>query len=351
MIIDAHQDIAFARYALDRDFSLSAHQKRAAELARNPEQSSNICTVGLPDMLAGGIGLVIGSLYMAPARTAGAHTAYCFETPHQASRQALQEIGYYDALCRDASILPVRTRSELDLLLAARTSRPLVGLMIEMEGTDAIIEPGDVHDWARRGVRQIGLAWATANRYCGGNREPGPLTPEGAQLLHEMDAAGLILDVSHLAEESFWQALDVFHGPLVASHTGCRALVPGERQLSDDMIRAVAERDGMFGVVIYNRFLKSGWTPEQGKEAVTLADVVRHIDHIVAIAGDADNVGIGSDLDGGYGQEATPAEIDTIADLALLGPALAGAGYPTSAIDAILSGNWLRFLSQALPQS
>ena len=106
----------------------------------------------------------------------------------------------------------------------------------------------------------------------------------------------------------------------------------------------------MFGMVIYNRFLQSGWTPEQGKEAVTLADVVRHIDHIAALTGDVRNIGIGSDLDGGYGREATPAEIDTIADLQRLGPVLAGAGYSATAIDAILSGNWLRFLSTALPR-
>ncbi len=196
----------------------------------------------------------------------------------------------------------------------------------------------------------IGLTWATANRYAGSNKEPGPLTADGRLLLREMERARMILDTSHLAEEAFFQALRVFSGPVVASHANARALVPSPRHLSDLLIRAITERDGAIGVIPYNRFLKADWTPEQGKEAVTLADVVQHIDHICQVAGDAEHVGPGSDFDGGIGMEATPAGIDTVADLRLIGPALAAAGYSAAAVDNILGGNWLRFLRRNLPR-
>jgi membrane dipeptidase len=221
--------------------------------------------------------------------------------------------------------------------------------MLALEGADPILTPDDVWWWRQQGVRQVSLAWSYGSRYAGGNAAPGPLSEDGRRLLHEMERAGLILDVSHLAEESFWQALAIFHGPVVASHSNCRALVPGERHLTDDMIRALAERGGVIGAVLYNRFLQAGWQIDLGKEAVTLAAVARHIDHVCQIAGSDRCSGLGSDLDGGFGRECAPAEIDTVADLHKVGAALSAAGFTAPSVEAILGGNWLRLFSASLP--
>jgi membrane dipeptidase len=348
MIIDAHLDIAYNEWALGRDFFLPALDKRAREAGTNPAQKEDLCTVGVPDLQSAGVGLVIASIFTEPARSSDQRAGFVYTTPEEAEAQGTRQVECYRRICIDPRLMPITKRSDLDTLLQARTQRPLIGLMMEMEGADPILSPADVAVWWERGVRQVGLAWAYGSRYCGGNAQPGPLTPAGADLLHEMEDAGMILDVSHLAEQSFWQALAVFHGPIVASHANCRVLVPGERQLSDDMIKAIAERDGVIGVVLFNRFLKPGWTLEQGKQAVTLANVLQHIDHICQLAGNAQHVGIGSDLDGGFGTEATPAEIDTSADLRLLAPALIAAGY-RDAVDGIMGGNWLHFLQRSLP--
>lgn len=351
MIIDAHLDLAYSHWALGRDATLSAHDQRTREQLARPEQREEICTVGLPDLVRGGVRLIFGSIFTETAAAGSNRPGFVYETAQEAEEQGLFQAAYYQRLAECGDCLLIRSKNDLAALSEAQRNRPTVGLLVEMEGADPITSPAKLALWRQHGVRQVGPAWALGSRYCGGNRRPGPLTSAGADLLREMDAAGLILDVSHLAEESFWQALRIFKGPVVASHANCRSLVPGERQLSDDMIRAICERGGVIGVVLYNQFLKAGWTLQQGKDAVTLHDVVRHIDHVRHVAGSTAHSGIGSDLDGGFGREATPAEIDTVADLRLLGPALAVAGYSEADIVGILGGNWLRLLEDALPRA
>ena len=150
---------------------------------------------------------------------------------------------------------------------------------------------------------------------------PGPLTEAGRDLMRELNETQLILDVSHMTDEGFFEALDLFHGAVIASHSNCRTLVPTDRQLSDEMIRALVSRDGVIGVVLYNAFLLNEWKKASGglKSQVNLSQVVKHIQHICGIAGDTSHVAVGSDLDGGFGAESVPAEIDTVADLSKLG--------------------------------
>jgi membrane dipeptidase len=159
---------------------------------------------------------------------------------------------------------------------------------------------------------------------------------------------GILLDVSHLAEEAFWEAIDRYEGPVAATHANPRTFVPGPRQLSDPMIRALAERDGVVGIVPYNRFLQPGWTRSDGKAAVTVHDVAAAIDHVCQVVGDAAHVGLGSDFDGGFGADSTPAEIETVADLPRVGEALAERGYDAAHVAAVMGENWLRVLRRSL---
>ena len=168
----------------------------------------------------------------------------------------------------------------------------------------------------------------------------------------QLERAGIVLDASHMAEQSFWDALELYHGTVIASHSNCRVFVntDQDRQLSDEMIRAIAARNGVIGAVIYNRFIKAGWDQSARKDAVTYADLVRHTRHICDLVGDAYHVGIGSDFDGGYGVESTPKEIDTIADLQKMADALADAKFSDEDIVNILGMNWIRLLQRVLPQ-
>jgi membrane dipeptidase len=235
-----------------------------------------------------------------------------------------------------------------DVLASWSTDIPQVGILVALEGADPIRRPAEVEVWHQRGVRAASLSWMARSRYAGGNSQPGPLTDVGRALLEVMADFGMLLDVSHLAEEAFWEAIDRYEGPVAATHANPRAFVPGPRQLSDPMIRALAERDGVMGIVPYNRFLKPGWSRSDGKVAVTVHDVAATIDHVCQVVGDAAHVGLGSDFDGGFGADSTPAEIETASDLPRIGDALAERGYDAHHVAAVMAGNWLRVLRRTL---
>ena len=355
IIIDGHQDIAWNVLTLGRDVLQSVRETRQREERGDPHGFGR-CTVGLPEWLAGGVTVVIASIFLDPLLRLPSWQAGAPPEPEdveRAYRRALAQVDVYRQLAdRSAQIALIGSRSDLAGVLDSWDgSSPRVGLVLAMEGADPIRRPAEAEEWQRRGVRMVSLSWKTASRYAGGNEEPGPLTDAGRELLAALAETGMVLDLSHLAEESFWEAVDRYEGPLAASHANPRALVPGPRQLSDRMIRAVAERGGVIGVAPYNPFLKRGWRVRDGKEAVTVRDVAAAADHICQVVGDAAHAGLGSDLDGGFGAEATPAEIDTVADLPKIGVALAERGYSDDSVAAIMGTNWRRLLESALPDA
>lgn len=352
IIVDAHEDIAWAGLALGRDYLRSAHETRRLEEGTDAPHRNGLCMLGLPEWLEGHVAIICGSVYISP-RAAGERDwdPQSYADEEEAYRRANEQLDYYERLAeRSERIRLIGRRADLESVLASWDGEsPQVGIIPAMEGADPIRRPEDVEHWYRRGVRMVALAWAAGSRYAGGNRAPGPLTDAGRALLDVLAESGMMLDVSHLAEEAFWEVMDRYEGPLVATHANPRALVPGPRQLSDSMIRALAARGGVIGIAPYNRFLMPGWSIADGKEAVTLRDVAAAIDHVCQVVGDAAHVGLGSDFDGGFGAEAAPMGIDTVADLPRIADGLAERGFAESDIAAVMSGNWLRVLRAALP--
>jgi membrane dipeptidase len=222
-----------------------------------------------------------------------------------------------------------------------------------MEGADGILNMDELSEWHELGLRFIGLAWA-GTRYSGGTHEPGPITAEGRVLLKAMADFNFTLDLSHMDEQAALDALDLYEGPLTATHVNCMALLPNfpnNRHFSDTVLRGIIEREGVIGIVPFNAFLKTGWNRKQGsrRDEVPLDVVAAHIDHICQLAGDAYHAGIGSDFDGGFGVQSVPPEIDTIADLQKLGPLLVNRGYSETDVANILGLNWLNYLQKNLP--
>jgi membrane dipeptidase len=341
-IVDAHEDIA-ENARRGRDFRLSALEKRKLE----PDGGRGIVTLGLPELMQANVRIVFATLWAAPCNMPATKVKPCYETPEQAFDLANKQLEYYNALAKDPRITLIRSRSDIDHVLNPDSSR--LGMVLLMEGADPIVTPKQAREWFQAGVRIVGPAWR-ATRYAGGTQMPGPLTMLGRELMEEMEKTGLILDLSHIAEASFFEALELFHGPVIASHSNCRAFVPTDRQLSDEMISALVAREGVIGTVLFNKFLQPDWQQTGAvKSEVTLADVVKHIRHVCDLAGDRLHVGIGSDFDGGFGAESIPAEMDTAADLQKIGGALSDAGFSQTDIDNILGGNWVRLLRRALP--
>jgi len=341
MIIDGHQDVAFNSLFLHRDFLLSAHENRL----KGVDSKDRSPTVGLPDLVKGNVRIVFGTIWVPPCLP-GVEEEPCYRTPSEAYEMAVQQLDYYKHLASQGHVKLILTRRDLEFVLE---SQGQIGIVLLMEGADPVLLPEDVHDWYAQGLRILAPSWR-ATRYAGGTHMPGPLTDAGRELMRELGKSQLILDVSHMSEESFFEALNLFPGTVIASHSNCRAFVPTDRQLSDEMIRALISRDGVIGTVFNNPFLLDGWT-EAGKvkSQVTLGHVVQHIRHVCNIAGDALHVAIGSDLDGGFGVENTPAEIDTVADLGKLAVALSSNGFSNEDVVGVMQRNWMRILQKALP--
>ncbi len=349
-IVDAHEDIALNALDLGRDARRSALETRRLEQDTDLPRHFGLCMVGLPEWLAGGVAIVCGTICALPA-SSGMPLSHVYSTANEAHALGQAQLDFYHRLAdEEEQIALVGTRADLDAVLATwEGERPQVGIVPLMEGADPIREPAEAEMWFERGVRLVGPTWAAGSRYAGGNNAPGPLTDAGRELLTVMADLGMVLDISHMADESFFEAVDRFEGRSVASHANPRARVPGPRHLSDEMIRRLAERDGLIGIMPINKFLRPGWKKRDAKAAVTVADVAAAVDHVCQVVGDAAHVGLGSDFDGGFGAESAPAEMDTVADLWRIGPALGEMGYGDEDVAAVLSGNWLRLLRAALP--
>jgi len=225
---------------------------------------------------------------------------------------------------------------------------PVLGVVLVMEGADPLINPDKLEQWYQAGVRAIGPAWH-ATRYSGGTGAPGPLTELGRRLLQEMARRNMLLDLSHLSQEAYLEAVGGYPAQMIASHSNPRAFLPTDRGLSEDMLRKLIARQGVIGVNLYNRFLLPGWTEGDPRRQVPLERVGEVIDSIVQLAGSARHVAIGSDFDGGFGLNAIPDGLDTCADLLKLAEVLEKRGYGQEDIEAIMNGNWLRCLMNGLP--
>ena len=360
LIVDAHLDIAWNALQFERDLLQSVHTIRQTETTL-AGKGRGLNTVALPEMRQGRVFLSIATLL---ARASG-HPAPGIEyrSVEQAHAVAEGQLAYYRALEAAGHIRIIENVRQLEAHVAdwqvfdadaMPAMAPPLGFVISMEGADPITRPEELEHWHALGLRLLGPAHYGPNRYAGGTGVELGLTDDlGARLLREMQRLNIALDCTHLCDQSFWEAVKVFDGALLASHQNCRALVPMQRQFSDEQLRVIIERDGVIGASFDIIMVRPGWQPASmhnltAPNPVLLAEVVEHIDHVCQLAGDAQHAAIGSDLDGGFGREQSPRDLDTIADLQKIAGLLAGRGYAGEDIAAILHGNWLRFLRRVL---
>ncbi len=353
LIIDAHLDLAWNALQWGRDLSRPAYTIRTME-GGMPGKGRALGTVALPDLRRGRVALVFATVL---ARSTGVIVQHLdFPSPAQSHAAARGQLAYYRAVERQGLARIIADRAALDAHIAdwerweadPAGEPPPVGLVISMEGADPILAPGELAEWRELGLRIVGPAHYGPGRYAGGTGTEAPLTPLGRELLAELGRQGLILDVTHLSDPAFWEALELFDGPVLASHNNCRALVPHQRQFSDEQLRAVIARDGVIGAALDIWMLQPGWiSGAPNNPPVPLERVVDHIDHVCQLAGSSRHAAIGTDLDGGFGREQSPHDLDTIADLQRIPEMLARRGYAEADIAAIMHGNWIRLLRHA----
>lgn len=348
VIIDAHLDLSWNALGWNRDLEQTVAEIRLSEASMS-EKGRGANTVAFPEMRRGKVGIALATV-LARCNPRGC-SSIDFRTQEVASATAQGQLAYYRLLerrgvCRMLLDWP-SLRESFSEWNSGRENAPF-GFILSMEGADPIVSPDHAIEWYQAGLRVVGLAHYGPSAYAHGTGSRGGLTSQGRELLRVMEETGMILDLTHLADESFWEATKLFRGPVLASHNDCRAITPGDRQYDDDQIRSIIERDGIIGAPFDAWMMVPGWTLDRvNSTPVTLQDAVQHIDHICQLAGNTRHVAIGSDLDGGFGTEQCPEDLDTIADLQKLGPLLRQRGYTDTDINGIFHGNWLRFFERA----
>lgn len=347
--IDLHLDLAMNALYQNRDLRKTVPEMRLDEASMN-QKGRQTNTVSYPAMHEGD--LAVSSATLIARENPAGTSEIDYRAHHMAFASAMGQLAYYRQLESEGIIRIITDRAGLDGQIKAwetngRDATPL-GFIISMEGADPIVSPDQVPQWYDAGLRIASLVHYGVSRYAHGTGSPGGLKPLAKPMLQAMESQGMILDVTHMADQTFYEALEIYHGPLVATHNNCRALVPGDRQFTDEQIKIIVERGGVIGAAMDNWMLYPnyvrGVTP---RHLATLSSVVDHIDHVCQLAGNARHVAIGTDLDGGYGTEQSPNDLDTIADLQKIPAILRGRGYAEADVEGVMHGNWLRFFREA----
>ena len=370
-LIDAHLDLAWNALSFDRDQTLDLHEMRQREAGMTGKGRGN-CTVSLPEMRRARVGVCLATVLcramprdipemtsnLGPAGTRKHGEVILREDLDYCNQSVTSAIGqgqaaYYRLLEQQGELRMIRTAADLEQAWQpwadGQPDAP-IGYILSMEGTDPIVEPAQAEWWFEQGLRTACLAHYGPSAYAMGTGGDGPLTAKGRELLQEFNRLGLILDLVHTADLAFDQALDAYSGPVFISHGNCRALVPHDRQISDKQIGEIAKRDGVIGAVCDAWMIVPDYVRQDPERPpATLEKLADHIDHVCQVSGDPRHVAIGSDLDGGFGFEQTPAELHTINDLHKLEPILSKRGYSSEHLDGIFYENWLRFFRAALP--
>ncbi|WP_297336535.1 membrane dipeptidase [Algoriphagus sp.] len=353
LTIDAHLDLSMNAMEWNRDLTRPVAEINARENGLKDKPDRGNAVVSLPELRKGNIGLVVATQiarYVAPNNSLPG-----WHSPEQAWAQTQGQFAWYQAMTERGEMRQIRNRHELEAHLAIWNkaedkSKEAVGFILSLEGADSIVNLDYLEKAYEYGLRALGPAHYGPGRYAHGTDASAPLNAKGKELLRKMDELGIILDATHLCDLAFWDALEIFQGPIWASHNNCRALVDHNRQFSDEMIKALIDRGAVIGGAFDAWMLSPDWvrgksTPKERN--VTISTVLDHLDHICQIAGNANHIGIGSDLDGAFGSEQCPWDLETIADLQKIPDLFLQRGFTQPEVENLMSGNWLNFLKNS----
>lgn len=351
--IDSHLDLSMNALEWNRDLRKPVVEINDREKGLTDKPDRGNATVSFPELRKGNIGLVVATQiarYVAPGNPLPG-----WHSPEQAWAQTQGQLAWYKAMEEEGEMVQITNLAALEKHIALwindnSSSKKPIGYILSLEGADSIITLKHLEKAYQYGLRALGPAHYGPGRYAQGTDATGFMGEPGKALLKEMERMNIILDATHLCDDSFWEAMENFNGHVWASHNNVRALVNHNRQFSDEQIRELISRGAVIGGVLDAWMMVPDWI--RGKSLpqpmnCKLEIVIDHLDHICQLAGNALHIGIGSDLDGGYGREQSPYDLETIADLQTLPGLFKKRGYADSDIENIMHGNWLRFLRNA----
>lgn len=354
-IIDAHLDLSMNALEWNRDLRQPVQAIRNRELGLTDKPDRGKGTVALPELRAGNIGLVVAT--QIARYVALENPLPGWHSPQQAWAQSQGQLAWYKAMENAGEMVMISNKTALEKHIALwhdgtpNANKP-VGYVLSLEGADSIVDIEHLELAWNYGLRAIGPAHYGPGRYANGTDATGRLNEQGRALIKEIERLGLILDATHLCDDAFWDAMEIFNGNVWSSHNNVRALVDHNRQFSDEMIKTLVSKGAVIGAALDAWMMVPNWVRQQSTPEgmqCNLEVIIDHIDHICQLAGNSLHVGIGTDLDGAFGKEQCPYDLETIADLQKLPEMFARRGYNQEDIKNIMHGNFLRFLRNALP--
>ena len=351
-IFDAHLDLSMNALEWNRDLTRPIEEINLREKFLNDKPDRGNATVCLPELKNGNIGLCVATLiarYVKPKNKLPG-----WNSPCQAWAQTQGQLSWYRAMEEKGEMVQITNISDLNKHLTIWKENKLnspVGYILSLEGADSILSMEHLEIMYKKGLRAIGPAHYGPGTYAFGTDSDGKIGEKGKRLLKKIEELNLILDVTHLSDISFWESIETFNGPIWASHSNCRSLVPNKRQLSDDQIKVLISKGAIIGMALDAWMMVPNWkrgVTDPIKKRLFLEKIIDHIDHVCQLSGNSNHVGIGSDLDGGFGKEQCPQDINSIADLQKINKLLKKRGYENEDINKILSQNFINFLFNVL---
>ena len=350
-IFDCHLDLSMNATEWNRDLTLPIGKIRELEKDLFDKPDRGNATVCLPELIKGNIGLCVATLisrYVKPNNPLPG-----WNSPEQAWAHAQGQLAWYRTMEEKGEMVQISDVKSLVKHIEKWNNNSIkkIGYILSLEGADSIINIDYLHNLYDEGLRAIGPAHYGPGTYAFGTGSSGGIGKKGKELLKEIEKLNLILDVTHLCDQSFWETLDNYNGNLWASHSNTRTIVPDERQFSDDQIKELIKRGAVIGMAFDAWMMIPKWergisNPVQKK--LLIENIVDHIDHICQLTGSSNHIGLGSDLDGGFGKEQCPLDLDTIADLQKLDRILNKRGYSDDDINKIFNKNFIDFLIRVL---
>ena len=348
-IFDAHLDLAMNALEWNRDLTKSVYQIRESEkgMVDKPDRGNN--TVSLDAMRKGNIGICVATQIAGIKNKINPHG---WSSMEQAWAQTQGQLNWYKEMEKNGEMYQIYDLNTLDNQIEnwqKETKKKPIGYILSLEGADSIVNIDYLEKSYMLGLRAIGPAHYGPGVYAHGTDSNGSIGQKGKELVKKIEELNLILDVTHLSDTSFWETIEIYNGNLWASHNNCRKFVNHNRQFSDDQIKEIIRRDGVIGVPLDAWMMVPNWirgksTPET--MGVTLNQMIENIDHICQLSGNSNHVGIGTDLDGAFGIEQTPTDIDTIADLQKIPLMLKKIGFSESDVEKVMNQNFINFLKR-----
>lgn len=355
-IVDAHLDLSMNALEWNRDLRVSIEELNRREEGMSDKPDRAKATITFDELRKGNIGLVVATQIGRVIDNNGKLPGAGWRSPEQAWAQTQGQLAWYKAMEKDGQMIMISNKDELDVHLkhwmdGTPNDKKPIGYVLSLEGADSLVSIEHVEIAYNYGLRAIGPAHYGPGRYANGTDSRGKLNDDGIALLKEIDRLNMILDATHLNDDAFWDALDRFSGNVWASHNNCRKFVDHNRQYSDEMIKALVDRNAVIGVALDAWMMVPNWVRGQSTPKgmnCNMEIMANNIDHICQLAGNTDHVAIGSDLDGAFGKEQCPYDLETIADLQKVFPILEKRGYSKIDIEKIANGNWIQFMRRAL---